>query len=71
MGDSPEEDMMMAKTKSNGAMDVDAAIARLRTAVETFEAMLDENERRATLYYVVARLYGNAVGDAVLRLLGR
>jgi hypothetical protein len=61
----------MAKKTRQTVEGVEEAVARLRTVVETFEAMSDDNERRATLYYVVARLYGNAVGDAVLRVLGR
>ena len=55
--------------KQQHSIDVDSTMARLRTVVETFEAMPNEDERRATLYYVVARLYGNAVGDAILRLV--
>jgi hypothetical protein len=55
--------------KPEKTMDVDAVVGRLRTIVETLEAMPDENERRASLYYAVARIYGNQIGDALLRLL--
>lgn len=60
-------------TKKNAsdtpAIDVDATVARLRTFIETFEAMDSENERMGTLYYLIARFYGNEIGDQVLRVL--
>lgn len=60
----------MAKQKqTEQRLNVDAMMARLRTFVETFEAMDDENERRAALYYLTARVYGNDVGDRVLQAI--
>lgn len=62
----------MAKTQApESKIDVEATMARLRAFVETFTAMASENERRATLYYLIASEYGNEVGDAVLRVLPR
>jgi hypothetical protein len=54
--------------KAAEPIDSDAVIARLKTIVTTL-ALMSENERRAAVYYALARIYGNGVGDAVLRQL--
>jgi len=56
-------------TKTETADSAEVLVGRLRTFVETFEAMSEDNERRAALYYLIARFYGNATGDRVLALL--
>lgn len=60
---------MKKSDSSEPVRDIDAWFARLKTIIATFDAMDSENERRSTLYYLIASRYGNDIGDRFLRLL--
>lgn len=46
-------------------------VERLRVFVRVFTDMNEPRERRAALYYLVARHYGNEYGDRLLAMLPR
>jgi hypothetical protein len=55
--------------ETNQASDPEVWVGRLRTFVNVFGKMGDENERSAALYYLIARHYGNEVGEHVLAVI--
>ena len=51
--------------------DPEVWIARLQGFVAAFDAMENENEQRAALYWLISGRYGNAVGNDVLDSIPR